>query len=377
MVLLLAVDEALGSDPVTGSAPSFSCSSSSSYFYSPFLRDCRLKEEQEQEEEEEWELASRQTRLQTPARSWHGAASRLMPVAAANVPASSELTPFLWIAGFALCFALHLVIHPQARVFRDALRWLGTHPAPLLWLMASLMLSKAWTILAKLSPDASVTMHAATPWPEAFVMCLAEAWRRLALVFHAAILPPQLWSGTLGGAALQALISATGQMWLACYVVASRQPLIEDTAAVRRTAERWRVIAGLALCHLPWWWAESRTDVPFVRDWLLPEFLLFLAPLPLAAAAERVDFFKAGTLTLRWWRQSWGQMLVFALTALPLLVLLEYCLRLLPGAFATPRLLLRVLLESVLASAVHVWLFVSAALLLLRGAYVAPDTPDD
>jgi hypothetical protein len=301
--------------------------------------------------------------------------------------ATSELTPFFWIAGFALCFALHLVLHPLARTFRDALRWLGTHPAPLLWLMASLMVGKAWTILARLSPEAAATMQAATPWPDAFVMCLAEAWRRLALVFHAAILPPPLWAGTLGGAALQALISATGQMWLACYLIASRQPLIEDSAAVRRTAERWRVIAGLAICHLPWWWAQARTDMALARDWLLPEFLLFLAPLPLAAAAERVDFFKAGTLMLQWWRQSWAQMLIFALTALPLLVLLEYCLRLLPSAFGASRLLLRVILESVLASAVHVWLFVSAALLLLRSAYVAdaaaparapvPDTPDD
>jgi hypothetical protein len=110
---------------------------------------------------------------------------------------------------------------------------------------------------------------------------------------------------------------------------------------------------------------------------LLPEFLLFLAPIPLAAAAEEVDFVRAGSFALHWWRKSWGQMLIFALTAFPLLVLLEYCLRLLPGMVPASQLPVRMALESVLASAVQIWLFVSAALLLLRGAYVPADTPDD
>lgn len=299
-----------------------------------------------------------------------------MPSDATSAVTASELTPFLWIAGFALCFALHLVVHPQARVFRDALRWLGQHPAPLLWLMASLMVSKAWMLHLGSPQDADV-MPAATPWPEAFVSCLGDAWKRLALVFHQAILPPPIGPGTWWGTALQAIISATGQMWLSCYLIASRVAASEDTAALRHTAARWRTILGLALCHWPWWWLQARGDLAPVRDWLMPEFLLFLAPLPLAAAAEEVNFFKAGALALQWWRQSWGAMLVFALTALPLLLLLEYCMRLLPGILPAPRLLARVLLESVLASAVQAWLFVTAALLLLRGAYVPPDTADD
>jgi hypothetical protein len=298
-----------------------------------------------------------------------------MPADATSAAATSELTPFLWLAGFAVCFAVHLMIHPQARVFRDALRWLGQHPAPLLWLMASLMVSKTWTLRVGWPPEDAAFMPAATPWPDAFVMCLTDAWKRFALVFHQAFVPPPLWPGTWGGAALQALISATGQVWLACYLIGSRARPLDDTAALRRTSARWRTILLLAACHLPWWWAQGRADMELARDWLLPEFLLFLAPLPLAAAAEGVDFFKAGAVALQWWRDNWGQMLVFALAALPLLVLLEYCLRLLPGVFPQTRLLTRLLLESVLASAVQIWLFVSAALLLLRGAYLSSDTP--
>jgi hypothetical protein len=173
------------------------------------------------------------------------------------------------------------------------------------------------------------------------------------------------------------MISASSQVWLACYFIGSRFAVSEDTAALRRTAARWRTIVGLALCHLPWWWMQNRNDLAGVRDGLFPEFLLFLAPLPLVAAAEEVDFLRAGAIALDWWRKSWRQMLLFALTAFPLLVLLEYCLRLLPGVVPATQLTVRVVLESVLASAVQVWLFVSAALLLLRGAYVPADTPDD
>lgn len=301
----------------------------------------------------------------------------LMPAPSASAPATSELTPFFWIAGFLLCFALHLLLHPQARVFRDALRWLGRHPAPLLWLMASLMLGKTLMLRTGAAADTALTLHAATSLPDAFVSCLADAWKRLALLFHLAIVPPPLWPGTVGGAALQAIISAAGQMWLACYFMASRFAVSLDAAALKRTAARWPTILALAVCHLPWWWAQAQPDLTLARDWLLPEFLIFLAPLPLAAAAEEVDFVKAGTLALHWWRSSWFALLVFALTAFPLLVLLEYCLRLLPGLFTGSHLLVRVVLESVLASAIHLWLFTSAALLLLRGAYVSSPTSDD
>ncbi len=295
-----------------------------------------------------------------------------MPADVTSTSAAGDLAPFLWIAGFAVCFALHLVIHPLSRIFRDALRWLGQNPAPLLWLMASLMVTKVWVLRTGSPPFDASLMPATTPWPDAFVACLTDAWRRFALVFHQAILPPPFWPGTWGGAALQALISATGQMWLACYFIASRATAPDDPAALRLTAARWRTILCLAVCHLPWWWFQARTDLPVVRDALLPEFFIFLAPLPLAAAAEKVDFLAAGSMALDWWRKCWGPFLVFTLTAFPLLVLLEYCLRLLPGLFPVSQLLARALLESVLASAVHVWLFVSAALLLLRSAYLTP-----
>ncbi len=294
---------------------------------------------------------------------------------AATAP-PGEAIPFLWLAGFAVCFALHMLLHPQARVFRDALHWLGHHPAPLLWLMASLMASVAWSLRSGPGlPEAPLPL-VPSPWPEAFFHGLLAAWQRLALLFHQAVAPPPLWPGTLHGAAMRALISAAAQMWLCSYLVTSRAGTVQDATGVKRALARWRTILGLALCHLPWWWTQGRQELALLRHGLLPEFLLFLGPLPLVAAAKGVDFIRAGAISLQWWRRAWPSLLLFALTTLPLLALLEFCLAQLPALFPASRLLLRVLLESTLASAVHAWLFVSAALLLLRSGYVPPSSPD-
>lgn len=296
--------------------------------------------------------------------------------AMSGATAPGETVPFLWLAGFVLCYVLHLILHPHAGVMRDAMQWLGRHPAPLLWLMASLMAGYVWDLRTGHMPLREDSLVLSGPWPGAFVPCLEGAWKRFALLFHQAVVPPPILQGQLSGAVVQALISAGGQMWLSCYLIASRHEMADDPTAARKTLARWPTILALALCHLPWWWVQGRDEMAVLRNWLLPEFLLFLAPLPLAAAAGGVDFFRAGAESLRWWRRSWLPMLLFALTALPLLTLLEYCLAMLPTLLPQSRVLLRVLLESTLASTVHAWLFVSAALLLLRDGYLPAGDPD-
>lgn len=280
------------------------------------------------------------------------------------------MQPFLWLVLFALLAVAHLLLHPQARVYREALRWLGQHPAPFLWLLATLMVHEAWSLRAGLAtPTAEVS--SLSPWPEVFVDCAARGWQRFAMLFHQGVAPPPFFPGTWPGAVLMGLISATGQMWVCCYFVASRKLLAHD-GAFRQTVQRWRTILALAVCHAPWWWMyESREPATaFAGDWLMPEFLIFLAPVPLAAAAGRKDFLEAGTLAVGWWRQGWAQMLLFALTAVPLLVLLEYALQVLPEMLPPTRMVSRVLLSSALSASLHCWLFVSGALLLLRGGYL-------
>src|SRR6478672_5368008 len=109
-----------------------------------------------------------------------------MPADTPSAASASELTPFFWIAGFAMCFALHLLLHPQSRIFRDALRWLGQHPAPLLWLMASLMINRACLLRDGFACNNEGIISAATGWPDVFLSCFAAGWKRLALVFHQA-----------------------------------------------------------------------------------------------------------------------------------------------------------------------------------------------
>jgi hypothetical protein len=285
------------------------------------------------------------------------------------MPPPGEMEPFLWLGAFALCATLHLVIHPQARLFRDALAWLGRHPAPFLWLMASLMMHEAWTLRIG-APSPPVLAHPLSPWPEVFFDLASRGWQRFALLFHQAIYPPPFLTGTVPGAILMGLFSAAGQVWLCCYLVASRESLVPD-AAVRPAQARWKTILALAAVHAAWWWMAERTDATtrMVREWLLPEFLLFLGPLPLAAAAARVDFLPAGALAVQWWGRVWPRMLMLALTAVPLLVLLEYSLQLLP-ALLPGRMVTRLLVASILEASLHCWLFVSAALLLLRGGYL-------
>lgn len=294
------------------------------------------------------------------------------PLIASAAP-PGEMDPFLWLGAFALCVVLHLMIHPQARLFRDALSWLGQHPAPFLWLMASLMVHEWWTLRAGASAPLAMA-HPLSPWPDVFWDCAARGWQRFAMVFHRGIHPPPILAGTVAGAAIMGLFSAASQMWLCCYFVASRESLQPD-AGVRAALARWKTILVLAVIHGTWWWMTERTDstTRLLREWLMPEFLVFLGPLPLAAAAARVDFLKAGSATVHWWARVWLPMLMFALTAVPLLALLEYCLHLLPAVIPPARVVTQLLAASVLEAALHSWLFVTAALLLLRGGYLEPE----
>ncbi|MFZ4764841.1 MAG: hypothetical protein ACOYMN_07775 [Roseimicrobium sp.] len=129
---------------------------------------------------------------------------------------------------------------------------------------------------------------------------------------------------------------------------------------------------ALALCHLPWWWAQKIGE-GFARDWLLPEFFLVLAPLPLVAASQPMGFFKAGDVALGWWRESWVACLAYASVAFPLLTLLEFVLQ----ALTTLPSAWRMFLGSAFVAVLHPWLFITAALLLLRGGYVRGGLSDD
>jgi hypothetical protein len=293
-----------------------------------------------------------------------------------------DVSPLFWLGGLAVCLGLHLYLHPQAKVFRQAVRWLGRHPAPVLWLAVTLGLSGWWAqatggagpgLPGQDSPLASIPHPnpVFAPWPETFVEALASGWHQLALLFHRVVAVPAFWPGHWAGAALQAGVSAFTQVWFACYVINTRNIFTEEGLSLRQTLVRWPNVLVLAACHWVWWWVQGQPSARWdlLQGLVLPEFFLFLGPLPLAIALLRGSFLKAGELTLKWWAEHWGKLALFALTGLPLLTLLHVGMGILPETGLRQWPIALAFLEGVLVATVHLWLFVSAALLLLWGGY--------
>lgn len=288
-----------------------------------------------------------------------------------------DAIPFLWLGGFALCLGLHVFLHPLARVFRQALHWLGRHPAPVLWLTASLTFTRYWD--HRLAVKAGITeVTADSPpmvmaaWPQVFLDGLTSGLQQLGLLFHRVLAFPTFWPGHWADAILQALICAFTQVWFGCYLINTRNIFTEEGLSLRQTLIRWPNVLALAICQWPWWWIQKQPgpEWAFAKQWLLPEYLLFLAPLPLAIATLRGSFFSIGALTLQWWRQRGPLLASFAVTALPILALLHFCLGVLPDHLLGGWPMARFFMEGVLIATIHLWLFVSAALLLLWGGYV-------
>jgi hypothetical protein len=288
-----------------------------------------------------------------------------------------DAIPFLWLGGFALCLGLHLFLHPLAKIFRQALNWLGRHPAPVLWLTASLTFTRYWdhrTAIkagtAAVAPERRAMEMA--PWPQIFLDGLASGWQQFGLLFHRVLAFPSFWPGHWADATLQALICAFTQVWFGCYLINTRNIFTEEGLSLRQTLIRWPNVIVLAACQWPWWWIQKQPgpEWNFAKQWLLPEYLLFLAPLPLAIATLRGSFFRVGELTLQWWLQRGKLLASFAATALPILALLHFCLGVLPDQLSGNLSMARFFLEGVLIATIHLWLFVSAALLLLWGGYV-------
>ncbi|WP_038170896.1 hypothetical protein [Verrucomicrobium sp. BvORR106] len=292
-----------------------------------------------------------------------------------------DAIPFLWLGGFALCLGLHLLLHPLAKVFRQALNWLGRHPAPVLWLTASLTFSRYWD--HRLAEKAAVIEGAQgnaaermslemAPWPEVFVDGLISGWQQFGLLFHRVLAFPSLWPGHWADATLLALICAFTQVWFGCYLINTRNIFTEEGLSLRQTLVRWPNVILLAACQWPWWWIQKQPgpEWNFAKHWLLPEYLLFLAPLPLAIATLRGSVLAVGELTLHWWLQRGGLLASFAITALPILALLHFCLGVLPDQLLVNWPMAKFFMEGVLIATIHLWLFVSAALLLLWGGYV-------
>lgn len=223
--------------------------------------------------------------------------------------------------------------------------------------------------------DSTSSITPLTPLSVAFNVCFNDALKRLALIFHHAVEIPPLAIGHLANAVFQSIVSAFTQIWLCCYFIGSQQVFIEEGIALRQTIERWINVLCLALCYLPWWWLQGMPNLNNLPYWLALEFLLFLAPLPLVIARTSCNFFECGGLSILLWKRRFLSFLLFTITSLSLLVLLEYSLHMVDSVLASKWFFTGLILKSIVASTLHLWLFVSGALLLLGGGYV-PNSHD-
>jgi len=289
----------------------------------------------------------------------------------------SMVPSLLWLGNFAVFFSLHLALHPRASYFRKALRLAGRYPAPVLFyatsaMVATLAASLPWNV-AEISSGHS-TIHG---WPLVWLDCLSTAITDFVLIFHSAIVVPKWSTDPLYLVTCQALISAFSQIWLCCYLLGMLSPDREVSAPFREALIRWKSACILAACHLPWWWWETQPAMPlnFPLKWLLLEFLLFLAPLPLAIAWSTKGFLQAGDTLLRWWRMAGVSLFGYALTALAILTLVQYTTRTAAEVVPADWLSARQVMGSLMTAVVHVWLFITSALLLLRSELSRPAVP--
>ncbi len=279
-----------------------------------------------------------------------------------------ELESYLWSAGIALAVALHLAFHPQLPRMRTALRWVIRHPIP--WLLLTLGLVVVH-FLATPEPELPSDHTIAYDWAGLWLDSALFGLRQFALLFHEPVVLPALIGISWADAIWQALLCAFGQVWLGCYLLDTSGLFQEVGMSWRQTLDRWRSILVLALYYAPCRWLMDKTaatEWTWVNAWL-PEALIFMAPLPLAIAATSGDWGPSGVFTLRSWMNAGLSFLFLAVTGIVMLTLLRLWFAVIWDVLPQVDTAIRILFQDLLLAGVRSWLFVSAALLLIKGGY--------
>jgi len=164
-----------------------------------------------------------------------------------------------------------------------------------------------------------------------------------------------------------------GALRLACLW---QDPPAESTRSLFTTAwwqvlGRWRLLLPLAAFDVTWIALQSWSSLSpsHLVTWLLVEMLLFFAPLPvaIALATPEASFLSTGAHALRLLARAFLPLIGLALTAITILALAHYAAGLLGSLLPThlPGSAFHLLIAFSLAF-LHIWLFLTSALLLLR-----------
>lgn len=274
----------------------------------------------------------------------------------------TEMEPLLWLAAFAAVFAAHLFIHPQAGGFRHALRWMKSNPAPVLILAASLIIREGLNLWpGGFAPDAHTAMPL-EPWQNVWLKCWLEGWKHFAVMFHHAVAPPPALVNWWVGPAIQSFITSLSQVWFCCYYLNTQRPFVEDGISFRHAMARFPGVLILAALQYPWWLIQQpgfAADSPLLHHVILPEYLLFLAPFPFALAVSYGSYSQSGGISLRILKHCWPMLLLFALSAIPMLTLLEYTLRISRTILTPTWMPVGVIIGSSITAFLHIWLYAS------------------
>lgn len=149
--------------------------------------------------------------------------------------------------------------------------------------------------------------------------------------------------------------------------------------AVAHVASKWQSIFALAAFNLSWLLGRDAAvaDAADWRAWLLPEFLLLFAALPIAVARTSGHFFDQGGCALRGLWLSLLPFLSVTITAVAVLMLVNYAAGVIAIGAAENAVAAMIFLpvHALVLATVHNWLFLAVVFTFLRYGFRTDAAP--
>jgi len=343
--------------------------------------------------------------------------------------AATLARPVGWaLAGGALIL-LHLWLHPLAKIFRESLRWLSLHPLLVLVSAASIT-TRNWP--DDITRDTDLTYP---NWTPLLWQCLEKGIHRFAWLFHDIMHRGALYhaaslllavalvfrvkcfqqegvpfskrapsiafflilifacAAMLAGESgwikapdfvrawvplpAEALTLAMTQLFCSRFLVDSMIVDRPALPALAETSRRWAAVLGLAALNAIALWMEdsSLAQMPVLRRWIEPEFLLLICLLPLVAAGTKYPFFHCGGLAVTLLGKLGSPLISIAVSGAVMLAWIEFAMLAARDYFSPIHHHICAAAGALVCSLAQCWIFVTCGLLLLRSGYLEPEEP--
>ncbi|MBL9131613.1 MAG: hypothetical protein JNG86_10465, partial [Verrucomicrobiaceae bacterium] len=228
-------------------------------------------------------------------------------------------------------------------------------------------------------PEQKLALIALTAAGALWALLEAAAWRWA--------LPEWLESVKLAGRLVFTALTAAGmQVWLARLVLAWEKPPDTEAdrdavAAVEGAFARWQRIVLLGAFDLVWMaWRSWRVDDTGMAAWLLPEFLLLFAALPLAVALSggKAPPWQSGAMALKALLRALPALAGVLTTAVAFLMLARYAADMSMAACPPSGIIGAVVwvIRALALAMLHGWLCLATLLVMLRHGFHRPPSAD-